>query len=50
MRGIFIKLIGEKKREEKYKEFFESDKINLIFNYRGSTEKRSMSDEDIDFF
>lgn len=40
--------LGE--REEKYKNYFNKDKINLIFNYKGSTTKKSMSDEDVEFF
>jgi len=37
-------------REEKYKKYFEKNKKNLIFSYRGSTEKKSMSNEDIKYF
>jgi len=40
--------LGDK--EEKYKGYFKKDKKNLIFSYKGSTEKKSMSNEDIKYF
>lgn len=36
--------------EHKYENYFDKNYINIIFNFRGGTEKRSLSNEEIDFF
>ncbi|WP_427042339.1 glycosyltransferase family 9 protein [Fusobacterium sp. SB021] len=36
--------------EEKYKNFFDKERINIIYNFLGSTPKRSLSEEDFNYF
>lgn len=36
--------------EEKYKNFFDKNKINIVYNFLASTPKRSLNDEDFNYF
>lgn len=36
--------------EEKYKDYFNKNKINIVFNFLGSTTKRSLSEDDLVYF
>lgn len=36
--------------EEKYKDYFNKDKINIVFNFLGSSQSRCLTDEDIEYF
>lgn len=36
--------------EEKYKDYFNKDKINIVFNFLGSSQSRCLKEEDIEYF
>lgn len=36
--------------EEKYKNYFDKNKINIVFNFLGSSQGRCLCDEDIEYF
>lgn len=36
--------------EEKYKNYFNKNKINIIFNFLGSSQSKSLSKEDVEYF
>lgn len=40
--------LGDK--EEKYKDYFSKEKINIVFNFLGSSKSRCLKDEDIEYF
>lgn len=40
--------LGDK--EEKYKDYFSKDKVNIVFNFLGSSKSRCLKDEDIEYF